>query len=190
MSTLAAITLLVLVSPEAPLPPAAGANTVWPSAHAINEAVADDDLPPPGMTKEQREAEATSALDKLESQERSWTVQLVRTILALVAVIGLIYLVFKVVVPRLLGVSLPVKSGKSMRVVERTQLDARHAVVLLEIDHKQRFLVATGERGVQLLADLSRPGLPTKDGRADFKAMLERSGTATVTPEEESDGKS
>jgi flagellar biogenesis protein FliO len=170
------------ISPDpAPAAPSE-ADTVWPSAHRIDnaaadraaaeKAAADDTLLGAALSDEQKKAEATSALQRLEEQDRSWTAQLVRTILSLLLVIGLIYLIFKVVVPRFLGVSLPAKAGKSVRVLERTQLDARHAVVLLEIDQKQRFLVGTGEHGVQLLADLSRPA--GSGARSDFQAALDR----------------
>ena len=181
MISLALITLTALGSPNAPAVPAAArseTDTVWPSAHRIDTAATEEVLPRPGLTDDQKKAEAASALERLDSEERSWTAQLVRTILSLLLVIGLIYLIFKVVVPRFLGVSLPARSGKSVRVVERTQLDARHAIVLLEIDNKQRFLVATGEHGVQMLADLSRPGAAAT--RTDFQAALDRAAGSPV----------
>jgi len=185
MTTLLILTLLSTGEPTAA--PTRDAEGVWPAAHRIDAAAPASDLPAPTTTDEQKSKAANAALERLEGEERSWTAQLVRTILSLLLVVGLIYLVFKVVVPRLLGVSLPTRTGKSLPVVERTQLDARHAVVLLEIEGKQRFLVATGERGVQLLADLSAPHA-AKEGRADFRALLERAGATVPAADKESDG--
>jgi flagellar biogenesis protein FliO len=171
----ASSTAKVDAASPAPLP---DGGALWPGRKIVPDAI-DDTLPSAALTDSEKKAAAEAALARLEGEERSWTGQLVRTILSLLLVIGLIYLVFKVVVPRLMGVSLPVRGTKSLRVVERTQIDARHAVVLIEID-KQRFLVGTGEHGIQLLADLSRPGAAAATDKNGFAAALERATGASA----------
>ena len=170
------LVILALFTSE-PAPPSAdgpAVDRVWPAAERV---VGKDEVAPvergaPGGVVQEVGAEATLA--RMEEQERSWTAQLARTLLALLVVLGLIYLVFKVVAPRLLGLSLPARSGKRLKVLERIQLDARHAVAILEVEETRRLLVATGEHGVQLLTDLSRPEGTTRSPRTEFRDLLER----------------
>ncbi|MEK7705794.1 MAG: flagellar biosynthetic protein FliO, partial [Myxococcota bacterium] len=77
--------------------------------------------------------------------------QLARTMFGLVVVVGLIYLTLKVLLPRLLNMR-QVASGQGLKVLERLQLDPRHALLLIDVRGKQTLLVATGEQGVQVIA--------------------------------------
>ncbi|MBI5507931.1 MAG: flagellar biosynthetic protein FliO [Deltaproteobacteria bacterium] len=180
-----------LLTPIASDPaPAAGRDVIWPIAHRIDKpdaaTVDAAPAPTPEPDADAKRAAANAALDRLQESERSWSAQLLRTLLSLGVVVALIYLVFKVVAPRLLGIGMAVKGGKSLKVLERVQLDGRHAVVLLEIDGRRRYLCATGERGVQLLADVSA-GAKTAPPRTAFDAVLQRAGTgaAGATPADE-----
>ncbi len=103
----------------------------------------------------------------------SWGAQLVRTVFALAVVVGLIYLFFKVGLVRLMGIA-AVKGGKTIKVHERVQLDARHALYVVELDGGERMVLATGEQGVQVLERL-----PAR--RRDFQSTLE-AGTPEAPP--------
>ncbi len=117
-------------------------------------------------------------------EERSLTSQLIRTVFALAIVVGLIYLIFKLGLGRLLqGGGVPGLTGKSSReikVVERTMLDGKNAVIMLELGGQRRILVGTGERGVSYLCDIdpginghAPPGDDSNTARPSFSDVLE-----------------
>jgi flagellar biogenesis protein FliO len=108
--------------------------------------------PPPSAWD--RRQEGDGGQEPSERQEGiSWGEQLLKTVVALLIVVGLIYLLFRVGLTRFVGVA-ALKSGKTMKVMERIQLDARHALLIVELDGARRYLLGTGERGIQLLARL------------------------------------
>lgn len=104
-------------------------------------------------------------------EERSLTEQLIRTVFALGIVVGLIYLIFKLGLGRLLqGGGMPgfsSRSSREIRVVERTAIDAKNAVYLLELSAKRRILIGAGERGVNYLCEMDKPAEPEAEREAD-----------------------
>lgn len=76
---------------------------------------------------------------------------LLQTLVALAAVCGLAYVIFRVVLPRLqIG-----QTGNSMiRVVERAPLDQKRTLFVVEVAGKW-LLVGAGENGVQLVSELN-----------------------------------
>jgi flagellar biosynthetic protein FliO len=76
---------------------------------------------------------------------------LLQTIVALAAVCGLAYLIFRVVLPRLQIV--PNGSGGMIRVVERVGLDAKRSLFVIEVAGKW-MLVGASENGVNLVSEL------------------------------------
>jgi len=104
------------------------------------------------------DAPAPSAYDLAEkehhaapSEETSIAWQLGRMLFSLAVVIGLIFLIVRIALPRLMRLRTPL-AGTSLRVLDRVQLDQRHAVMLIEVYGSQHYLVGTGERGVALIA--------------------------------------
>jgi len=75
---------------------------------------------------------------------------LVQTIFALGLVIGLAYLIFRVILPRL---AVSYGSNNMVRVVDRIGLEARKSLYVIEVAGKF-MLVASSESGVQLIAEL------------------------------------
>ncbi len=104
--------------------------------------------------------------------------QVGRTLLALGFVIALIYLLAKVLLPRLAR-SLGDNGGRRLKILERTSLDAKHALVLVEVDGGVRLLVGTGDAGVQLIAELSRPS-----EHSFARSLAQTSKSAGVSPEQ------
>ncbi len=75
---------------------------------------------------------------------------LLQTLLALAAVCGLAWVIFRVVLPRLqVGNS----AGNMIRVVERVGLDAKRSLFVVEVAGKY-LLVGSSENGVQLVSEL------------------------------------
>lgn len=112
--------------------------------------------PPSTWDRERAENNGKPALEPKEGV--SWTAQLAKTVVALLFVVALIYLLFKVGLGRLLGYATVKSGGKALNIVERAQLDARHALFLVELGPDNRLLVGTGEQGVQVLARVDASG--------------------------------
>lgn len=75
---------------------------------------------------------------------------LLQTLLALAAVCGLAWVIFRVILPRLqVGNS----AGNMIRVVERVGLDAKRSLFVIEVAGKY-LLVGSSENGVQLVSEL------------------------------------
>lgn len=75
---------------------------------------------------------------------------LVQTIFVLLAVCGLAYLIFRVVLPRL---TLNYASNNMVRVVDRIGLEGRKSLYVIEAAGKW-MLVAASENGVQMICEL------------------------------------
>ena len=157
------LALLLATAPQGdPASPAAAPGAAAPEAAPEAQTAPErgqSDVPPPSAYDRQLQSgvpdrdvmhggqHGREGLD----DERSLTYTLMRTVLALAAVLALIYLFAKVGLPRLVqGVS-SFKTGSRIKVVERTQLDARHGLYLVELDGTERLLLGTGEQGVQVL---------------------------------------
>ena len=78
---------------------------------------------------------------------------LVQTILALALVCGLAYLIFRVIMPRLV---VNYGTNNMVRVVDRIGLEARKSLYVIEVAGKW-MLVASSENGVQFIAELDAP---------------------------------
>lgn len=73
-----------------------------------------------------------------------------QTLVALAAVCGLAWVIFRIVLPRLqVGNS----AGNMIRVVERVGLDAKRSLFVIEVAGKY-LLVGSSENGVQLVSEL------------------------------------
>ena len=138
--------VLLLASPA---PPSSASSDVMGE---VTPDVVDDT--PPASAYDLQQQRQPSAFDS----ERTLVGQLVRTLISLVVVVVLILLTGKIVLPRLTrasvfgGAGVFGAGGKSLRIVERVQLDARHGLYVVEIEGRQRLLLGTGERGVQVLS--------------------------------------
>ncbi len=80
-----------------------------------------------------------------------WT--LVRVLVVLSLVVGLVYLTLNVGLRRLLGVPLGGQLGKLVTVLDRTQLDAKHYLLVIKAGN-EFLLVSSGEGGVNLITKL------------------------------------
>lgn len=76
---------------------------------------------------------------------------LLQTFIALLAVCGLAYLIFRVVLPRL---QLVQNTNGIVRVVERINLDARRSLFVVEVAGKW-LLIGTSENNVNLVSELN-----------------------------------
>jgi len=106
------------------------------------------------------------------TEEQSLMVQLGRTVLSLGLVVALIYLIAKVVLPRLGGLSTGSARGQ-LELLERVQLDPKHAIFLVQVSGKHQLLLGGGEGNLRLLSDLG------KDERS-FGEALEATSNAAV----------
>ncbi len=88
--------------------------------------------------------------------------ELLRVFLSLGLVVGLIYLLSKVALPRMLRLSNQ-RNGRVLWVVERAQLDGKNSAVIIDVAGEGRFLVATGEKGVNLISRLGKQPDPTSE---------------------------
>ncbi|OGQ92173.1 MAG: hypothetical protein A2289_02480 [Deltaproteobacteria bacterium RIFOXYA12_FULL_58_15] len=137
------------------------------------EAGASLEAPPPSTWDQIHESETNGEQGK---EEISWGAQLLKTFFALLLVIGLIYVLFKVGLARFVGMA-AFKSGKTMKVLERIQLDGRHALVIVLVTEpkERRLLLGTGEQGVQVLAELDGVATPLrKTAQATFQQAMEQ----------------
>lgn len=78
---------------------------------------------------------------------------LVQTIFALALVCGLAYLIFRVIMPRLV---VNYNTNNMVRIVDRIGLEARKSLYVIEVAGKY-MLVASSESGVQFIAELDAP---------------------------------
>ncbi|MEE8410610.1 MAG: flagellar biosynthetic protein FliO [Myxococcota bacterium] len=141
--------------------------------------------PPPSTFDLKEEGEDVS--DKPQPVAINWGTQLVKTVVALLIIVGLIYFLFKIGLTRLLGYATTARGGKSLKIVERVQLDARHALFLIELRDGHRLLVGTGERGVQVLLHLGADGQPAKDA-VSFDSVVGRTAAGAVVTMPASEG--
>jgi flagellar biogenesis protein FliO len=134
--------------------------------------------PPSAWDLRQRERDAGEPPEEEGRQGGiSWGEQLAKTVLALLIVVGLIYFLFRVGLAKFVGMA-AIKGGKSMKVLERVQLDARHALLIVELDGERRFLLGTGEQGIQMLARLDRDQPLSPDTQASFQDAMKAANVA------------
>jgi len=185
------------------LAPASGESAAG-SSPLERPAAADDpgrgdltsDVPPPSTWDQQRKARGEDISEP--SEERSLIAQLGRTLLALLIVVGVIYALGKLAMTRLGNVRFAGRTGKTLQVIERLQLDAKHAVFLVQVgdDEAKTLLLASGEKGVQLLTevDLSRSGASSGGGDAGpartFKQLLTKAAAPAGPAPADSDERS
>ena len=143
-----------LPEPSAHAPPPAASSTEPAPPHkpvlSASQLLADE---PPGMQHDP--GIDPGQLPEPPTVDPALIAQLGKTVLALVFVVVLIYLCAKLL-PRMFSqIPLPGRNGQ-LKVLERTVLDAKHSVVLLQVDENTRLLLGTGD-GVQLLTTLATP---------------------------------
>jgi flagellar biogenesis protein FliO len=113
-----------------------------------------------------------AALGNLDAADHALWSHVGRTLVALGAVVLLIYLLARVVLPRFAS---RFGGGKgAIRILERVAIDQKHSLVLVQVGGALTFLVGTGDSGVQLVAELSDAGA----GSGGFAQVLEQSRTA------------
>lgn len=146
MKIWAALALLHLCQSNVVLdsaPPARPAEEQTPAAPAEPE-------PPPSAYDLVRERNGE---DPVVDSERSLLGQLLRTVLALGIVVGLIYLLSRFGLQRILNPRVG-GSGGRLRLLERLPVDGRQALLLVRVE-EHTFLLATGEGGVRLLTEVA-----------------------------------
>ncbi len=87
------------------------------------------------------------------TEEQSLLVQLGRTVLSLGLVVALIYLIAKLIVPRLGSLRTGSRTGQ-LELLERVQLDPKHAIFLVQIGEKNRVLLGGGDGSLRFLTHL------------------------------------
>lgn len=171
--------------------PAAAAPSVGAepgTAPSIDPKATPGPVVPPPSTYDLKSA-GEDVSEKPQPEEINWGTQLVKTIIALFIVVGLIYFLFKVGLARLLGYATTARGGKSLKIVDRMQLDARHALFMVELSPGHRLLLGTGERGVQVLSHVGADGKPI-DSTESFKTVLGKTtaGASVTMSAPEGDG--
>lgn len=125
------------------------------------EVIESDSPPPSTYDRLQKEDEAPVS-------ERSMSEQLLRTAIALAVVVGLIYLIFRLGLGKLLrgraGLATSSKGNRRLEVLERLQLDPRSAVYVLAVGDGREVLLGAGEKGLAFLCELSSSS-PTTTNR-------------------------
>jgi flagellar biogenesis protein FliO len=170
-------TLLFCAAALATQTPAA--PTPAPTAGGTATATATEAPPPSSWDKAQVAAGKTPEVEETATDSQSWSLtgQLVRTLVSLAIVVGLVYLFGKTVLPRLAGLKLGA-SGKIIKVIERVQVDGRHALLLVEVQNGPTLLLGTGDKGVALITELRRDG-NTPSGTSTFTTAMDRARQAS-----------
>ncbi|MDP7038237.1 MAG: flagellar biosynthetic protein FliO [Myxococcota bacterium] len=135
------------------------------ASEAAPEAVSE--TPPPSAYDRQERIPAQES----EHREDSFSKYLVRTVFSLIFIVGLMYFLAKLVLPRYLQGFRPNSKAQHIKVLERTPLDAKHSVYVLELEDGERILVGTGEKGVQFLTRVDRSMGDTKVPK-EFNSLL------------------
>ncbi|MEO1483157.1 MAG: flagellar biosynthetic protein FliO [Myxococcota bacterium] len=140
-------------APEGDAAPAEQAGTPVEPSDPIPSAEPAGEDKPPLSTYDRLRQENNEPIE----EERTLTGQLIRTVFALGIVVGLIYLIFKLGLGRLLqGGGIPglsSSSNREVRVVERTAIDGKNALYLVELGGERRILVGGGDHGVTYLCE-------------------------------------
>lgn len=161
--------MLQAVAAPTPAEPAAPAalDAAAPASALTKLPNFDSDTPPPSRYDQEH------ADEPLAPESRGLLYQLVRTVLALGVVIGLIYLIVKLLLPRFVRATVN-KGATQLRLIERLIIDPRHTVALVEVAEGQRVLLGLGEGGVRLLTTVHT-------GKPSFNAALDAHAAAGVT---------
>jgi len=143
------------------------------------------DTPPPSSYDLVRQ----KADGTLPEEGRSLAGQALRTVFALLLVVALIYAFGKLVLARM-GRIRPSR-GATMRITERVQLDARNALVVVEIDGRRLLVGSGGDKGLSLLTELGAANgaaarTTDRTGASRFNETLARGASEPS----ESDGRS
>ena len=116
-------------------------------------------------------------------REDSFTKYIVRTIFSLILIVGLMYFLAKLVLPRYLQGFRPNSKAKYVKVLERTPLDAKHSLYVLEMADGTQILVGTGEKGVQFLTRIDMDS-SVGDVTKDFSSLVESKNKQNEVQEE------
>jgi flagellar biogenesis protein FliO len=103
--------------------------------------------------------------------------QLFKTVVALAAVCGLIYLLFRWGPAKmLLQVQAGSRGGKLVKVVERVAIDQRSSLLVVDISN-ERLLIGTGEGGMRVLARMDPNGsivdIPLSQPSKSFRSLID-----------------
>jgi flagellar biogenesis protein FliO len=152
----AAFAALVLTQSPAPAPEAGAA----PSAQ-LQQLDGSERRPAlaPELPLEQRRTDG----------DGSFVWQMLRSLAALMAVLGLIYLIFKVGLAKFLRAGLA-RPGRHVTLLERVPLDARHALFVVEVTGGRKLLLGSSERGISVVDSLEA----TQGSQVKFKDVLEK----------------
>ncbi len=105
------------------------------------------------MQQGQGEGVATESADS----GLSLTGQLVRTFIALAAVIGLLYFLAKVGRGQWIYALAGQTAGRSIKILERVSLDAKHNLFVVEVEGGGRLLLGSSDGSLQVLRELTTP---------------------------------
>ena len=145
------------------------AQATTPAAPARSPEQLQADVPPPTAYDVDPSQDNARPLPGLGSTS-SMLAQLWRTVMALGLVVGLILLGSKLVLPKLLGKAMT-PTSKHIKVLERTVVDGRNALVLVEIGAGSRILLGSSETGLRLVAHVATPPATT------FESSMGPAGT-------------
>lgn len=105
-----------------------------------------------------------------ETTQLLW--QLVRTVVALAAVLALIFVLAKVLLPRLTH-RFTAGDPALLQIKSRLRLDESHQAILLEIRGGKEVLLALGPSGAQLICSVTQPeGKPSATFTVDAAPLL------------------
>ena len=143
------ILLLLAATPALPEPVSGLAAAAKPLTAQPTAEVAQ---PPPSTydLQGQGQGQAPTEDDPWQDPGTGMGMQILRSVIALMLVVGLIYVGGRVLAPRLLS-HLPKQRGSRLRVVDRIMLDNKHALLVVEVADHGPLLLATGDAGVQVL---------------------------------------
>jgi len=107
--------------------------------------------------------------------------QILRMLVSLGAVVALIYLFAKYLLPRLIGAKMIGRGTKTLKLRERLQLDARHSLFVVELEDGRTMLLGGGDSGINVLETLSGDS-ESKDGFDTVLAAQAQQAPPTQEP--------
>lgn len=98
---------------------------------------------------------------------------IIQTVFALALVCGLIYLTFRVILPKLSEMGY---ANSAIRIVERTPIDARKSLLVVEVGGRW-MLIAASENSVNLISELTEKEAAEIEEKLTKKQISGKIGT-------------
>ncbi len=112
------------------------------------------------------------------NEEANFIYMLVRTMIALVVVCGVVYLLFRWLLPRLQQLQPP---GKMMRVVDSLALGERQRVFIVEVAGRYFLVSASSGQAVTLISELSAAEIAVSEEKLRADSLVRKSESLTLT---------